>query len=210
MSAGSRRRLPPGRLPSTTLVVSLPALGLVPRVEPRQGGVCGRPSTSSGRGWCSRRESSRGSPEMATGRKNGGRDRDRTCDPSRVKGVRYRCATRPEGGLMRAGGRPCQGCATLQRHARGGGHPRHRAEHVRRLAWVPACAGMTVRSDTIAVLNPPSRTAPRPDRPDRQTPASRHGPARRGCWRALRPPRSICSRAPRSSSPTARGCGARR
>ena len=26
---------------------------------------------------------------------NGGRDRDRTCDPSRVKGVRYRCATRP-------------------------------------------------------------------------------------------------------------------
>jgi hypothetical protein len=26
----------------------------------------------------------------------GGRDRDRTCDPSRVKGVRYRCATRPK------------------------------------------------------------------------------------------------------------------
>jgi hypothetical protein len=29
------------------------------------------------------------------------------------------------------------------RHARAGGHPRHRAERVRRLAWVPACAGMT-------------------------------------------------------------------
>src|SRR5581483_8579967 len=28
--------------------------------------------------------------------RDGGRDRDRTCDPSRVKGVRYRCATSPQ------------------------------------------------------------------------------------------------------------------
>ena len=33
--------------------------------------------------------------------RNGGRDRDRTCDPSRVKGVRYRCATRPTGATPR-------------------------------------------------------------------------------------------------------------
>ena len=35
--------------------------------------------------------------------KNGGRDRDRTCDPSRVKGVRYRCATRPRGRTYASG-----------------------------------------------------------------------------------------------------------
>ena len=39
--------------------------------------------------------------------KDGGRDRDRTCDPSRVKGVRYRCATRPWGDYQALLG-PCQ------------------------------------------------------------------------------------------------------
>src|SRR5262245_59750933 len=38
--------------------------------------------------------------------KGGGRDRDRTCDPSRVKGVRYRCATRPWADLCEAAAAP--------------------------------------------------------------------------------------------------------
>ena len=32
----------------------------------------------------------------------------------------------------------------VDRHARGGGHPRQGAERVRRVVWIPACAGMTL------------------------------------------------------------------
>jgi hypothetical protein len=35
--------------------------------------------------------------------------------------------------------------ATTQRHARGGGHPRHHAVATQRVAWIPAFAGMTSR-----------------------------------------------------------------
>src|SRR6478672_6292671 len=44
-----------------------------------------------------------------------------------------------------------------QRHPRGGGDPRHRAVWLRRLAWVPAFAGMTYRVLVRSSLRPSTR-----------------------------------------------------
>ena len=49
---------------------------------------------------------------------NGGRDRDRTCDPSRVKGVRYRCATRPTACFLGTRGLIVKCCGSLPKTCR--------------------------------------------------------------------------------------------
>jgi urease accessory protein len=43
--------------------------------------------------------------------------------------------------------------ANYWRHARGGGHPRHLTKQMWKVAWIPACAGMTVAGSDAALAH---------------------------------------------------------